>query len=139
MNHYNSRTGRSEASTRTCDAIRRNLPFKSSTGSLWAVRGGSLRYGNQLNQVESDEFRRVEQEIVYTLLSYSTPIAYCYRALADGSLPGPRRAADQYLWHVVDQKFSVSTSRHQTLLHAALSGRFGDFSKTAFPIEYTGF
>lgn len=119
------RTGSREAVQATRDAIRTQTPFQTS-GALCGVKGNA-GYTGRLNPAERAEFQRVANNIVYTVLSYSTPIAYAYRQMNDGSLPPSGVAADRIMWHVVDQKFSPTTSTHQSALRAALAGRRADY------------
>lgn len=60
----------------------------------------------QLDAPWGDWYRETLNTIVYTVMSYDTPIAWKYQ---DGK------------WFVVDQKFSQTTSRHQGTVRRALA------------------
>lgn len=88
-------------------AIRGGLDFDTH-GSLYGVsdrnRGPGELSGDDLTQYLADT-RLGQQRIMYVVMSYSTPIAWC--------------RADK-TWHVVDQKFSDTTDRHQRVVRDAL-------------------
>lgn len=119
---YAAKHGSRESMQNTRDAIRALEPFKTS-GALSAERGNfGLRWGNWLNEAETREFERVANHILYTVVSYGTPIGWAYRQDKDGFLPKEGKPASKVMWHVVDQKFSITTSAHQSVLRSALGG-----------------
>lgn len=73
------------------------------------VESPQLPGAGSLNEVERTTLHAdyLVSGIDYVIWSYQTPIAW--------HLPTGE-------WHVVDQKFSVSTSNHQSLVRFALSG-----------------
>ena len=84
--------------------------FKNTTGSL---QGGSIDafardcYGRTEGWLGGDDltaWRRDRDDILYVVTSYATPIAW---RTTNG-------------WHVVDQRFSVTTSRHQSQVRLGL-------------------
>ncbi len=81
-------------------AIRDRIPFETY-GSL---RAGDLKHWGEgrLNEKETKLFREQYVDISYAVYSYATPIAW---VLKDGST------------HRVDQKFSVTTTKHQSKLY----------------------
>lgn len=85
---------------RTAEAIRDREPFKTS-GSLEA---GDLAYYDtgRLDQHEVDAYWRDRNTMDYIVYSYATPIAW--HSTENG-------------WHVVTQKFSSTTSKHQSNLY----------------------
>lgn len=90
----------------TATAIRDREPFVTS-GALRGEkreRPGEYIYAGRLNGTESAALYedRMIVGIDYVVLSYSTPIAW-HRV--DGT------------WHVVDQKFSPTTGKHQGNLY----------------------
>jgi hypothetical protein len=60
----------------------------------------------RLNAAEAAEFEQDFLSMSYVVMSYGTPIAWEW----DGG------------WHVVEQKFSVTTSKHQSIVRRALAG-----------------
>jgi hypothetical protein len=61
-------------------------------------------YG-RLDPEEFARFKAVESQVDYAVYSYGTPIAW-------------RTASG---WYVVEQKFSVTTSKHQTYVRRAIA------------------
>ena len=119
---YAAKHGSRESMQNTRDAIRAMEPFQTS-GALSGHRGNfGLRFGNWLNHDEVREFERVANHILYTVVSYNTVIAYAYRQDKDGFLPENGHAAEKVMWHLVTQKFSVTTTGHQSVVRGALSG-----------------
>jgi hypothetical protein len=90
--------------------IANRTPFKAGgtgTGAA-SFRGGSA-YDNYnttgaLNETEKDNYYHDVPDIDYVVYSYRTPIAW----------HTPRG------WHIVAQKFSVTTTRHQSAVRAAV-------------------
>ena len=82
-------------------AMHNRLPFKTG-GALKGV-AGRVGYGmcglGRLNKYERETYRA--DDVVYTVVSYETPIAWVRR---DGSV------------HKVNQKWTPTTSKHQSLL-----------------------
>lgn len=127
IKRYAVKSGSRQSIQNTRDAIRAMEPFKTS-GSLFGERGSfGLRWHHYLNRDEVAEYLRVANDILYTVVSYDTPIAWAYRVLADGTLPAPGQAAQGEAWHVVSQKFSPTTTAHQSVVQAALNGRTATF------------
>jgi hypothetical protein len=86
------------------------LPF-DTYGALRAeafAPGTASGTPGRLNDVERESFMRALSTIVYIVYSYTTPIAW----VCDGSAQA----------HIVDQKFSATTSKHQGVLYL-LKGR----------------
>jgi len=86
--------------------IRQRQPFKTS-GALWGTRE---TYGSgRLTGFELLQFRRAVEEghIDFIVMSYNTPIAWYNKTLKK--------------WHIVNEKFSVTTSKHQTVTRRAVS------------------
>lgn len=90
----------------TATAIRDRIPFNTS-GALSAriVEGMGRWDSGKLKRADLDQFRLDAEYIDYVVYSYSTPIAWHYMT---GSNEG---------WHVVAQKFSQTTGKHQTNLY----------------------
>lgn len=86
-------------------ALSEHLPFKTS-GALRGEQVNGIVYAasvkGQLNDAEDRQFFIDAHDIVYVVYSYDTPIAWVKR---DGTV------------HIVDQKFSVTTSKHQGNLY----------------------
>lgn len=74
--------------------------LRATTDPTWG--GGSLRGADEDRWVETGGYRAE-----YVVLSYDTPIAWW---------------SEMYGWHVVSQKFSVTTSRHQSRLYKIKDG-----------------
>lgn len=139
MTNYAIKTGSNESRANTRNAIRAQQPFKTS-GAMVGERAGSWYWG-RLSQAEHDEMRRVERQILYVVYSYATPIAWCYRAVKNPDtgavrLPESGEPANHNQWHVVDQKFSVTTTSHQSAVRSALGGYFVGVSGNGAAIEY---
>jgi hypothetical protein len=77
--------------------------FKAS--ALEGRAGGSLSPSNRLSEAEANQFIRTEG-IGYTVYSYDTPIAWHTEA---------------HGWHLVEQKFSSTTSKHQNYVRRAVA------------------
>ncbi len=82
--------------------IAQRLEFRAS--ALEGKDGGALSSSHRLSQAEANLFINTS-EIDYTVYSYNTPIAW----------HSPKG------WYVVEQKFSVTTSKHQNLVRRAIS------------------
>ena len=84
-------------------AMHNRLPFKTG-GALKGVAGRVGVFGvvglGRLNKYERELYRA--DDVVYTVISYETPIAWVRR---DGRV------------HKVDQKWTPTTSKHQSLLY----------------------
>lgn len=93
-------------SIRTAQAIRDREDFRTS-GALYGEstgRLGSWQTG-KLSGDDLDQFRLDAEHVDYVVWSYSTPIAW--------HVTGPN--LDR--WHVVAQKFSRTTTKHQSNLY----------------------
>lgn len=82
------------------DLIRDLEPFEGS--SMWASKFARISSG-RLNDHEAAQYAADLESITYVVYSYWTPIAWVTRS---GRV------------HVVNQKFSITTSRHQLCLYA---------------------
>lgn len=83
------------------DAILNRREFRTS-GALKGTWDRSYSTG-YLNDDEARAYRTDRQSgEIYTVYSYGTPIAWW---------------TDQYGWHIVRQRFSMTTSKHQSNLH----------------------
>lgn len=91
-------------SIRTAEAIRDREDFRTSGALMGESHDGYYPYHGHLNLTESEALRKdsMDRVIDYIVWSYSTPIAW-HRT--DGT------------WHVVDQKFSLTTTKHQGNLY----------------------
>lgn len=91
-------------SIRTAQAIRDREDFKTSGALRGESHDGYYAYSGYLKETESNALREdCHNKVVdYIVWSYSTPIAW---HKTDGT------------WHVVDQKFSLTTSKHQGNLY----------------------
>jgi hypothetical protein len=78
-------------------------PFKAAALS---GRDEAPHGWGHLKAYDLQMYRSAQTRIDYVVLSYSTPIAW--------HLP-------DYGWHVVDTRFSVKTSRHQSLVRRGLA------------------
>ena len=85
----------------TAEAIGRREPFTTS-GALRAETGRPSWYCGRLNEVETAAWAADRDRIVYSVWSYGTPIAW---VTSDGRV------------HKVDQRFSITTTRHQGNLY----------------------
>lgn len=85
----------------TAEAIANREDFTTS-GALFAHSGKPWRGAGRLRDEEYAVFNSDYREIVYTVYSYATPIAWVTR---DGRV------------HKVDQKFSLTTTKHQGNLY----------------------
>lgn len=94
-------------SIRTAQAIRDREDFRTS-GSLYGEETGRLSAWSSglLSGDDLDQFRLDMGHVDYVVWSYSTPIAWHWTA-ADGTEG----------WHVVAQRFSPTTSKHQSNLY----------------------
>lgn len=86
----------------TREALASREPF-DTYGAFHAVEGYHLPFGNRLPPCWRDQYTEDGAEIVYTVLSYRTPIAWVLRC---GAVVIP------------DVKYSRTTSGHQGLLYA---------------------
>lgn len=82
--------------------VSNRLDFRAS--ALEGLDGRTNTYG-RLNAEEVANYERVKDSIDYVVMSYRTPIAW-------HSVEG---------WHLVAQKFSVTTSKHQGIVRRATS------------------
>ena len=85
----------------TAEAIGRHEAFDTH-GALYARTDRCGIGSGRLNQAEAAQFWTDHPDIVYVVASYATPIAWVVR--------GGRV-------HIVDQKFSVTSTRHQGNLY----------------------
>jgi hypothetical protein len=94
-------------SIRTAQAIRDREDFRTG-GSLYGESTGRMSawQSGYLSGDDLDQFRLDMLNIDYVVMSYSTPIAWHWTG-EDGSTG----------WHVVAQKFSATTSKHQGNLY----------------------
>ncbi|WP_189062236.1 hypothetical protein [Longimycelium tulufanense] len=79
--------------------------FHNARRSLWATHAPRMCDTGRLDEHWQERWRRDFPRIAYVVYSYQTPIGW---VLHDGSVL------------LVDQKFSVTTSRHQTLVALGL-------------------
>lgn len=87
----------------TAEAIRDRKTFKTHGGLSASVMDGMGRFNyGHLAGEDREAFKRDAPHILYVVWSYSTPIAWW-----TGTVRG---------WYAVQQKFSVTTSKHQGLL-----------------------
>ena len=84
--------------------IENRLDFRAS--ALEGLDGRTNTYG-RLDAEEVAQYERVKESIDYVVLSYRTPIAW---HSAEG-------------WYVVAQKFSVTTSKHQSIVRRATASK----------------
>jgi hypothetical protein len=84
-------------------AINRTEEFRANSlsGQNYYYQGTGQLYGESL-----ELFHNGAKKIVYAVFSYVTPIAWKYE---DGT------------WYIVPEKFSVTTSRHQSRVRQALT------------------
>jgi len=88
--------------------VARLIHERKAFNTYGALRADAFEPGNahgttgQLNDTERNAFYADIGRIVYIVYSYTTPIAW---GLADGSA------------HIVEQKFSPTTGRHQSKLY----------------------
>jgi hypothetical protein len=83
-------------------AIRRE--FKAS--ALW---GDFSKYTPQQGRLSAEEYAKLSdkfEENSFVVWSYGTPIALC---------------TEEGNWHLVEQKFSPTTSKHQNLIRRAIA------------------
>ena len=85
----------------TAEAVGRHEEFDTH-GALYARTGPRGIGSGRLNQAEAAQFWTDHPDIVYVVASYATPIAWVVR--------GGRV-------HVVGQKFSVTSTKHQGNLY----------------------
>lgn len=86
--------------------IRQRQPFATS-GALWGTK--EMVSPGRLGGIDRIQFNRAVDEghIDFIVMSYQTPIAWYNKTLKK--------------WHVVQEKFSVTTSKHQTITRRAIS------------------
>ena len=85
-------------------ATRQEFTASALSGVNVNAQGLSGAFG----RLDAQEFARIKQDetrIDYAVYSYGTPIAWHY---AEG-------------WYVVEQKFSVTTSKHQNYVRRAIA------------------
>jgi hypothetical protein len=78
--------------------------FKAS--ALW---GDFAKYIPQQGRLSTEEYAKLSsnfEEGSFIVWSYGTPIALC---------------TDEGKWHLVEQKFTVTTSKHQTFIRRAIA------------------
>lgn len=94
-------------SRRTAEAIRDREDFRTS-GAMYGESTGSLGAWDSgyLSGPDLDQFRLDMTFVDYVVWSYRTPIAWHVR-----DNEGNER------WHVVGEKFSSTTSKHQSNLY----------------------
>ncbi|MEU6379263.1 hypothetical protein [Streptomyces sp. NPDC046909] len=97
------------------EALARREPFHTY-GAFRAVDGYSLPFGNRLPSSRQEKYRADRDEIIYTVLSYQTPIAW---ALRSGEIVVP------------DVKYSRTTAGHQSLLYALRQPADGPLARAA--------
>lgn len=114
--------GSHESCENTRYAIREHEPFKTS-GALTGDRYGA--YQGRLSGPARERFFNDANNIDYFVYSYGTPIAW--------HLKTPTESGVQ--WVLVLDKFSQTTSKHQSAVRSALGG-YGLRSVAAEPIEY---
>ena len=95
----------------TAEAIRDRESFNTS-GALrgrTVADGGLSPYGytGYLNDTETTKWRQDCYHIDYVVWSYNTPIAWHWSNETSG----------EEGWHIVDQKFSLTTTKHQGNLY----------------------
>lgn len=91
---YAVKSGSMQSRQNTLDAIRRRVPFATS-GALIGVAGNPGVVGMlSANSID------------YIVFSYKTPIAW--------------HCADT-IWYIVDQKFSVTTTNHQSVVRRTVA------------------
>lgn len=105
-------------SIRTAEAIRDREDFRTS-GSLMGEETGSMgRWSSgRLSGPDLAVFDEQCPDIDYVVFSYSTPIAWHWTT-PDGTEG----------WHVVDQKFSSTTTKHQGNLYLIPRESAADFA-----------
>ena len=103
MERYAVKSGSRQSIENTRTAIYYRKPFKTS-GALEGV-SGNPGYIGRLNSTAREAYFRDANNIDYVVLSYSTPIAW-------------HTSAGK--WVVVGQKFSVTTTSHQSAVRQAL-------------------
>lgn len=90
----------------TAEAIRDREDFRTS-GSLMGESTSVGRYDSgRLSGDDLDRFYADCRDIDYVVVSYSTPIAWHVT-----------NTSGQGRWHVVSQKFSSTTTKHQSNLY----------------------
>lgn len=103
MTAYAIKSGSQQHKQNTRDAIANRVPFKTG-GSLKGVAGNPGTVG-RLNEEERSQYYADANSIDYAVLSYGTPIAW--------HTPNG--------WHIVAQRFSVTTTNQQTVVRIALA------------------
>jgi hypothetical protein len=99
------------------DTIARREDFQT----YGALRGGWVEpsryiYAGELRGYDAEVFSRDMYRIRYIVWSYSTPIAWWVADTDDKNMPRVGH------WHIVRQRFSVTTSRHQGTLYRISDG-----------------
>lgn len=93
-------------SIQTAEAIRDRVSFTTSgalRGEAIAPPGLHSWDSGYLSGADLDRFRDDKHLITYVVFSYRTPIAWYMGSMGE--------------WHIVQQKFSPTTSRHQGNLY----------------------
>lgn len=109
MTAYAIKSGSQQHKQNTRDAIASRTPFKTG-GSLQGVAGKPGTLG-RLNDDERAQYFVDADSIDYTVLSYGTPIAW-HTSTED---------MHSNSWHIVEQRFSVTTSNQQSVVRIALA------------------
>jgi hypothetical protein len=86
-------------------ATRQEFKASALSGVNANTSGLQGAYG-RLDYEEFAKFKNVETQVDYVVYSYGTPIAWHTQA---------------YGWYVVEQKFSVTTSKHQNYVRRAIA------------------
>jgi hypothetical protein len=91
------------------DAIHYIASRKEFTAS--ALSGYHTNYTPQAGRLNGEEYSKLTEasargKFVYVVYSYGTPIALC---------------TEEGNWHLVEQKFSPTTSKHQNLTRRAIA------------------
>lgn len=125
MPSYAVKTGSRQSILNTENAIRAMEPFKTS-GAMYAERGGNNPWGSRLPIAAQEDYERVANHILYTVYSYATPIAWAYRATDEfGNVPEEGQPMNRVQWVLVFDKFSATTTSHQSRVRSALGGHEG--------------
>jgi len=93
--------------TNLAPVITHGLSFRNSTGSLYGCPADAA-YGlpGWLSGDERETWHNQRGDMDYVIVSYGTPIAW-------------RTPSG---WYTVEQRFSVTTSRHQSQVRQAIAG-----------------
>lgn len=85
-------------------------PFQNHSGSLQGTDAVWNANADRLSSLETAAFYNDRPYITYAVFSYFTPIAWYV------SKPKVCGCCQDERWHIVNQKFSVTTSKHQSQL-----------------------